>query len=695
MEALELILFLLVAVLASSLLDRFLHGVSLPLVQILLGAIIAVFVTTPVSSGIDAELLLILFIAPLHFNESRHVDSGEMWRNRWGIASLVTGLVLAIIISVGFTLHALVPAIPLAAALAVGAAMGSTDATAVTSLTKDVRFGKRHEALLAGEALFNDVTGTVGFQCAIAVVVAGAFSLTHAGEEFALELFGGIIVGAALGFAFWGLLNLLRKTGLENPTVFVVLELLIPFLIYLACEQIGVGGVIAVVASGMVISLMPQKKSLQTARLRLQSRSVWQTLELACEQIGVGGVIAVVASGMVISLMPQKKSLQTARLRLQSRSVWQTLEFVLNGVIFVMLGMQLPRVLSPVLDGGALDAAYLIACMVVLTIVLEGVRFLWVLGMDLFAARSRGVELRSCFTKASLKETLAMAFAGPKGGVTLSLLLTMPVVVTSGELFPMREEILSLASGVILCTLLLANFAVPRLVPHKIHEKRTRDIVDAEIALFMRVIASIQDDAHRTGAVTGEPFARTAAAHAVQGLGRPFPGEAFSGSARDGEGDAIGSGVRKAARDAESGETSARSRLLLEDLGLDDVDEPATAIVLKRYADRIAELAPFASEDMARAARDVVARCEEIYDRADEIADAVADAESDEVDGFLDFSARMAVLRAVGEAIDDVADQALARELEFIKEMKRAGELSAARARELRNDVYVQQMMID
>ena len=134
-----------------------------------------------------------------------------------------------------------------------------------------------------------------GLQCAIAVVVAGAFSLTHAGEEFALELFGGIFVGAALGFAFWGLLNLLRKTGLENPTVFVVLELLIPFLIYLACEQIGVGGVIAVVASGMVISLMPQKKSLQTARLRLQSRSVWQTLE-----------------------------------------------FVLNGVIFVMLGMQLP-----------------------------------------------------------------------------------------------------------------------------------------------------------------------------------------------------------------------------------------------------------------------------------------------------------------------------------------------------------------
>lgn len=648
MEALELILFLLVAVLASSLLDRFLHGVSLPLVQILLGAIIAVFVTTPVSSGIDAELLLILFIAPLHFNESRHVDSGEMWRNRWGIASLVTGLVLAIIVSVGFTLHALVPAIPLAAALAVGAAMGSTDATAVTSLTKDMRFGKRHEALLAGEALFNDVTGTVGFQCAIAVVVAGAFSLTHAGEEFALELFGGIFVGAALGFAFWGLLNLLRKTGLENPTVFVVLELLIPFLIYLACEQIGVGGVIAVVASGMVISLMPQKKSLQTARLRLQSRSVWQTLE-----------------------------------------------FVLNGVIFVMLGMQLPRVLAPIVDGGAFEAAYLVVCVIAVTLVLEGVRFLWVLGMDLVDARARGANLRTCFAKESLKGTLAMAFAGPKGGVTLSLLLTMPAVITSGELFPMREEILSLASGVILCTLLLANFAVPRLVPHKIHERRTREVVDAEIALFMRVIASIQDDAHRTGAVTGEPFARTAASHAARGVDFSSAEEGPEGAAPGDAGGAAGSDAPASGRDGRTCGVDARSRILLEDLGLDDVDEPATAIVLKRYADRIAELVPFASADMARAARDVVARCEEIYDRADEIAVAVEDAENDEVDGFFDFTARMAVLRAVGEAIDDVADQALVRELEFIKEMKRAGELSAARARELRNDVYVQQMMID
>lgn len=454
MEAFELILFLLAAVIASSLLGRFLRGVSLPLVQILIGALIAFVAPASLSSGIDAELLLILFIAPLHFNESRHVDSGELWRNRHGIASLVTGLVLLTMVAVGFSLHALIPAIPLAAALALGAAMGSTDAMAVTALSKDMRFGKRHESLLAGEALFNDVTGAIGFHCAIAVVAAGGFSLAHAGEEFALELFGGMAVGAILGLAFWGLLAGMRRAGLDDPTVHVVLEILAPFLIFLVGEHIGVGGVITVVMSGMTFSLLPQRMTAVTARQRLQSQNAWKTIE-----------------------------------------------FVLNGVIFVVLGMQLPRMLTPGVADGALGAEWVVLGILVVTVVLELVRFGWILGMDIVDAVRHGRRARSCFTRRSLKSTLAMAFAGPKGGITLSLMLTIPLVISTGELFPCRTELLSLTSGVILCTLLLANYAVPALVPRKSREKRSRAYVDAEIVLLERVIASIQADAHLTGMV--------------------------------------------------------------------------------------------------------------------------------------------------------------------------------------------------
>ena len=619
MELLELILFLLIAVVASSLLDQVLRGVSLPLVQILLGVIIALVLPLSGDLSIDAELLLILFIAPLHFNESRHVDSGELYRNRFGIASLVTGLVLLTMVAVGGALHALIPAVPLAAALAFGAAMGSTDAAAVTSLAKDMKFGRRHEALLNGEALFNDVTGTVGFQCAIAVVVSGSFSLAHAGEEFAIELFGGMLLGAVLGVAFWGVVSLLRRFGLENPTVHVVIELLAPFIVYLVCEQIHAAGVIGVVAAGMTISLLPHKRTASTAKQRLQ------------------------ASG-----------------------VWKTLEFVLNGVIFVVLGMQLPHVLQPALETSSVDAGLLIAAVVALTAVLEIVRFVWILGLDLVEARRRGRPLRVCFSRRNLKGTLGMAFAGPKGGVTLALMLTMPLTVASGEAFPLRTELLFLTSGVILCTMLLANFAVRKLVPHKPHEKRTKAYADAEINLLMRVIASIQADAHFTGAVT-----RGAAADAAP--------------AGSGAGAASGE-LRASAEAVAAGGTSA-APLLPE-----EVDEPATAIVMHRYADRVRDLLPHASSEVAAQARAVVARCDELYEQADAVAealDAIDDADEEEAG----LPAHVLALKLVGEAVDDIQDQALARELEYIKAAHRAGDLSAEHARELRNDVYVQKLV--
>lgn len=614
MELLELILFLLVAVLASSLLDQVLRGVSLPLVQILLGIIIALIIPLPTDVAIDAELLLILFIAPLHFNESRHVNSGELYRNRFGIFSLVTGLVLVTMLAMGSTLHALIPAIPLAAALAFGAAMGSTDAAAVTALAKEMRFGRRHEALLNGEALFNDVTGTVGFQCAIAVVVSGAFSLTHAGEEFALELFGGMIVGIILGLAFWALMNLLRRFGLENPTIHVVLELLTPFVIFLICEQIHVGGVIAVVMAGLTISLLPHKHTAAIAHQRIQASSVWKTLE-----------------------------------------------FVLNGIIFVVLGMQIPHVLIPALQGGSIDAGLLIGAVLLLTALLEVVRFVWILGMDCIDAWRHQRKIRTCFTRISLKSTLGMAFAGPKGGVTLALMLTIPVALTSGEAFPMRDELLFLTSGVILCTMLLANFAVRILVPKKPTEKRSSAYADAEIALHIKVIKAIQADSHLTGSVTGNET----------------PAE------KSGE-------VTAAPETSSLTSATASSPSFLE-----EVDEPATAIVMKRYADRMREFIPQASPEMAEKGRAVIKRCETLYKQADAYEEALANIYDDDDITVEGLQARMLALQHVKEAVDDIQDAALARELEFIKTAQRSGQLSPEHARRLRNDVYVQQMTLD
>lgn len=604
MQTFELILFLLAAVIASSILDKFLPRVSLPLVQVALGAVIAAAVATPLEWGIDPELLLILFIAPLHFNETRHVDSGQLWKNRWGIASLSVGLVVAIVIACGATLHALVPAIPLAAACALGAAMGSTDAVAVTALTHDRRFGSRHEALLKGEALFNDVTGTVIFQCCVTLLATGAFSLVHAGEEFALDLFGGFAGGLVMGVLAWGLLELIRRTGLDTPTLHVMLELLLPFVIYLAAKSLHIGAVIAVVAAGLIMSLLPQRHTVATARTKLQAASVWQTLE-----------------------------------------------FVLNGIIFVILGMQLPRLLAPAAEGSLGDPAALLGVVVVLTLVLEAVRFAWMLAMDAHAAAKSGRGAASCLAPRALRGTLAMAFAGAKGGITLSLMLTL---TAAGALSAAdRSMLVSVASGMIVLTLVLADFAVPALVPSKRSAARSRDRVDAEIGLVLKVIASVQADAPFTGAVRAG-------------------GEAQADAA---------------------------------------IDEPATVIVMHRYAEILEDLVPGASPAAAEAARAEIARVRKLYDHMDAIGRAAAqwdgeteddergespvESESPDADSAGGLTGYFQALRATYEAVEDVQSQALARELQLIKQMREAGTIDAAHAKELRNDVYIQQLTLD
>lgn len=595
MAALELVLFLLAAVVASSILDRLVRPLSLPLVQIAAGALIGLFVATPLESGLDPELLLILFIAPLHFNESRHADPAALWKNRFGIASLAGGLVFAIALAIGGLLHALVPAIPLSLAFAFGAALGSTDAVAVTELSKDYRFGRRHEALLMGEAFFNDVTGTVLFKCCVGLAATGALSLGHAGEEFALELFGGMAGGAILGAGAWALFALIRRAGIDTPTLHVTLELLLPFGIYLLASQLHIGGVIAVVCAGLVMSLLPHHHSVAAARQKLQSRSVWDTLS-----------------------------------------------FILNGVIFVILGMQLPRILHPVEEGG-LGGAALLGAVLLITLVLELLRFIWIVGMDAVHAKREGGAAASAFSGASLKSAVAMAFAGPKGAITLSLMLTVPATLVFANGAPMREAILSVTAGVILCTLLLADFAVPALVPHKREAKRTRARTDAEVALVEGVIASIKEDAPLTGAVKGAP-----------GAGSPAEG-AF------------------------------------------EADEPATIIVMKRYADQLRDLAPHASKEAAARVRALADECDDLYGRIEDVARSLTEEETEDGDDatpLFSLSAHLDERRRLSEAVEDVQTRAFDRELELIRRMHAEGALDASQATALRNDVYLQQIAL-
>ena len=443
MEMLEFVLLLLAAVLVSAVLDQMMPRVSLPLVQIAIGAIVILLVGTPVDVAIDPELFLVLFIAPLLFDESRHASKRGLWDNKGSIVSLAIGLVIVTVLVVGFVLNWIEPSIPLAAAFALGAALGPTDAVAVTALGKDIRLTGRQKSLLSGEALINDASGVVSFQFAIAAAVTGAFSLVDAAQSFAISFFGGIAIGLIAGFLALLAMKAIRGYGYESITVHVVFEVFTPFIVFLAAEHFGTSGILAVVAAGLLITLLPQKPTPVAARLKIASNSVWETLV-----------------------------------------------FVINGVVFVMLGMQLPKAIMPSWRSDEMSSLLLCGLVLLVTALVVGVRFIWVLVMercDSSAKRRTGKQL--------VRDALVTTLSGPKGAVTLSIIMTIPFTLSTGEAFPQRDTLIFLASGVILCTLLLANFVVPVLAPKEDSPDETeeQDVNAVTIDILKRVIRQLRE----------------------------------------------------------------------------------------------------------------------------------------------------------------------------------------------------------
>ena len=226
MKTFELILILLACVIVSAPLDQVLKRIALPLVQVAIGFGVAVVLPGVADVHVDPELFLVLFIAPLLFNETRESRRRDLWNNKGSILSLAIGLVLLTVLVVGFALNWLVPSIPLAAAFACAGALGPTDAAAVGALSSTITLSRRQKTLLSGEALINDASGVVSFQFALAAVLTGTFSALDAANSFLVLFVGGIIAGLVMGGAAALTVVLLRRRGFENTVVHVLYEVM-------------------------------------------------------------------------------------------------------------------------------------------------------------------------------------------------------------------------------------------------------------------------------------------------------------------------------------------------------------------------------------------------------------------------------------------------------------------------------------
>ena len=446
MELFELILVLLACVMASAVADQFIPHLSLPLLQIAVGLVIALIFPVLTHVHIEAELFLMLFIAPLLYRDSREVSRITLWSNRWPILSMAIVLVIVSVLAAGFVLHQIIPAIPLAAAFACAAALGPTDAAAVAAMGSTVNLSERQSILLSGEALINDASGVVAFQFAIAAAITGAFHAGQALGAFAILFFGGIIVGILCGLFLNAGRRMLRRRGFMSVTTHVIFDVFTPFVIFLFAEELHVSGILAVVATGLV----------------MQEHNV------------------------------NIKSPELARQEMVTNSFWEVIIFLINGILFVMLGMQLPMVLDTDNMEG-LSPAHVIVAVLAVTFVIIAVRFLWISGLELIHRDPESGERGAAHFAATELQSLVTTFAGPKGAVTLSIIMTIPLTMTDGTAFASRNLIIFITSSAILCTLLLANFVLPLLAPIEHDEDESRELSHARILVLEKTVREMRE----------------------------------------------------------------------------------------------------------------------------------------------------------------------------------------------------------
>lgn len=472
MHSIETVLTMLLLVLASGYVVRMLPlALPLPLVQIALGACVAGFAGRGVV--LDPEFFFLLFLPPLLFLDGWRIPKEGLFRDARTILQLALGLVVFTVVGVGLLIHWLIPSMPLSVAFALAAIVSPTDPVAVTSIARRAPIPARLMHILEGESLLNDASGLVCFRFAVAAAMTGQFSAASASLTFVWLAVGGVAIGTAVT---WGIgrghVWLTRRFG-QDSGLPILVSLLTPFGAYLAAEHLGASGILAAVAAGIMMSYV----------------------ELT------GSALAVT--------------------RVQRTAVWDTVQFTLNGIMFVLLGEQLPRILDAAVTSVGHEASWrLLLYALAINIGLAALRFAWVwssLRLSLMKAKRRG-EKRD---KPSWRLVVATSLAGVRGTVTLAGVLSLPLLLPDGSPFPDRDLAIFLASAVILISLLGASFVLPRLLlnldlppePHAEREEQHARRAAAEAA-----VAAIERAQHELPAAKAEPEIYASAAARVMAL---------------------------------------------------------------------------------------------------------------------------------------------------------------------------------
>ena len=400
----ETVMGLLAAVAALSLLSRKVP-IPYPILLVLGGLILGLIPGLPRVS-LDPELVFLFFLPPLLYPAALFTSWRDFRANLRPILLLAVGLVLFTTAATGFLVHYLIPELPLAAGFVLGAIISPPDAIAAMAIAEHLRVPRRIVTILEGESLVNDATALVALRFASAAVLTGSFSAGHAAGQFLVVAIGGIGFGLAIGVATAWI-----QKRIDDAPIEITISLLTPFAAYLPAEQLGVSGVLAVVSAGLYHG--------------------WRIPEIT-----------------------------TSRSRLQGGPVWEMIEFLLNGFIFLLIGLQLPAVLRH-LSGQSPSRLVWYAGLVSVAVIV--IRVLWVFPAT-YLPRLLFAGLRRRDPSPAWQHVTIVAWTGMRGVVSLAAALALPLTVNDGSLFPGRELILFLTFVVILATLVVQGLSLPAII---------------------------------------------------------------------------------------------------------------------------------------------------------------------------------------------------------------------------------------
>ncbi len=414
-------------------------------VMLVLGGLAVSFIPRLPQVRLDPNIVFYFFLPALLYPTALFTSWRDFRRNLRAILLLAIGLVLTTMVVVAWVAHMLVPSLPWAAAFALGAIVSPPDAIAATAVIRRLSVPHRIEAILEGESLVNDATALVALQFAIGALMTGSFSLGHASLLFVWVAAGGIGFGLLAGF-------LMREVQrrLDDPPVQVTVSLLTPFLAYLPAERLHFSGVLAAVTAGMYLG--------------------WH-------------------SPVVVK----------ARYRLQAFAFWEAVGFLLNGFIFIVIGLQLPGILHAMNGASRLTLFYdaVLICAVVVV-----ARIAWVIP-GVYLPRLLSKKIRAHEPEPRWQNVALVAWAGMRGVISLAAAFALPFTLPGGRPFPGRNYILFFTFCVILTTLVGQGLSLPFLIRKLgIHDDGVTDEEErsARVAANQAAIAYLENTAAHEGA---------------------------------------------------------------------------------------------------------------------------------------------------------------------------------------------------